>query len=77
MIFVSASESGRLASVLAALPREGVLTVGDSDAFARQGGVIGFIIERGKVRLEINRAAARAANLRIRAQLLEVARLVE
>jgi len=77
VIFVSASESRQLASVLAALPRDGVLTVGDSDAFARKGGVIGFITESGKVRLEINRAAARAASLRIRAQLLEVARLVE
>lgn len=55
---------------------QGVLTVGDQDDFTRQGGIVGFYGEAGKIKLEINPAAARGANLKISAKLLELARSV-
>jgi hypothetical protein len=47
--------------------------VGDSEKFARQGGVIGFVKKDGKVRLEVNLNAARKARLEISSKLLAVA----
>lgn len=66
----------RLADILRRLRGTGVLTVSDADDFARQGGMVGFYLDGGKVRLEVNPEVARAANIRISAKLLELARTV-
>jgi hypothetical protein len=51
-----------------------VLTVGESADFLRQGGLIGFVMEDGKVRFEINQEAAQRSQLRISSRLLRLAR---
>ena len=51
-----------------------LLTVGESQGFIRQGGVINFVLEQGKVRFEIDQAAAERAGLRISSRLLRLAR---
>ena len=60
----------------ARLRGQAVLTVSDQDGFARSGGIVGLYPEGGKIKLEINPDAARSANLRISAKLLELARTV-
>lgn len=65
-----------LPDLLARTRRLPILTVSDADEFARRGGIVGFYSEAGKIRLEINPEAARAANLRISAKLMELARTV-
>jgi hypothetical protein len=66
----------RLQELLHRLRGTAVLTVSDMDDFARRGGMVGFYFEAGKIKLEINADTARAANLKISAKLLEVARTV-
>ncbi|MGH7995864.1 MAG: YfiR family protein [Opitutaceae bacterium] len=63
-------EDARLISRLRARP---ILTVGDTDAFIRDGGMIRFMQEAHRLRLLINLHAAREASLGISAQLLRVA----
>lgn len=75
VLFIGRGER-RLAEVLKRVHGVGVLTVGDVDNFAYQGGIVGFYVEAGKIKLEINTDAARAARLRISAKLLEVARTI-
>lgn len=53
-----------------------VLTVGDLPQFARKGGIIGFVMEKGRVRIELNPGSAKRSGLKISARLMEVARLV-
>jgi hypothetical protein len=53
-----------------------VLTVSDRKNFAKDGGIVGFYREGGKIRLEINTGAAREANLKISSKLLELARTI-
>jgi hypothetical protein len=53
-----------------------VLTVSDATNFARQGGIIGFFDEGGKIKMEINADRANAAKLKISSKLMEVGRLV-
>ena len=73
IVFVSKSERGNVNGIIASLGEANVLTVGDSDGFARQGGVIGFTMDGDKVRFEINSAAARRAGLVISSKLLQLA----
>jgi hypothetical protein len=54
----------------------GVLTVGQGEDFARNGGMIGFVVENRRVTFYINLRAASAAGLTIRSGLLNVARSV-
>lgn len=70
------SEQGRLPVILKQLQGTGVLTVSDIPGFVERGGMIGFIKEGDRVKIEINLSAARQAGLEIGAELLEVARLV-
>ena len=54
----------------------GVLTVGEGSNFAREGGIIGFVIENRRVRFDINSSAADRAGLKFSSRLLNVARSV-
>ena len=73
ILFISKSERGNLSAILDSLGAAGILTVGDSEGFAKQGGMIGFVIEGDKVRFEINLGAARRAGVTIDSQLLKLA----
>ena len=76
MVFICASERGRLAPILARAASKPVLTVADTEGFAEQGVMINLTIESSLPRFEINRAPARAAGLSLSAQLLGLARKV-
>lgn len=76
MIYVSTSEMRRLDQLREVIKDAPILTVGDSNGFARDGGIINFIIENGKIRFQINEQAAKRARLNISSQLLKLARIV-
>jgi hypothetical protein len=65
------------AEAIKALGNRSILSVGDSDNFIRSGGIVRFMLEKGKIRLEINMTAARQANLNISSKLLRLAKTVE
>jgi YfiR/HmsC-like len=73
IVYVAKSERGHLGEIIAGLQGAGILTVGESDQFTRQGGAIGFKMEGDKVRFEINAAAAQRAGLQISSRLLKLA----
>jgi hypothetical protein len=76
IVFVNPSEKGRTRSILRALKGTGILTIGDFEGFAEQGGALNFYLEEGKVRFEINDCAARRENLKVSSKLLRLARIV-
>jgi len=73
ILFVSASEQKRLKDILTALNNSSVLTVSDIPAFSEHGGMIGFVVDSGKVRFEVNLKRASDAGLTLSADLLKVA----
>jgi hypothetical protein len=73
ILFITAREK----KVLQNAALVGVLTVGESEGFTAGGGVIGFKLESGKVRLEINVDAAEQRKLRISSKLLSLAQIVK
>lgn len=77
VLFAGASARNRVASALQAVKGTSVLTIGETEGFARLGGMINFVIVDGKVRFEINPRAAEEAQLRISSKLLRLARIVE
>lgn len=76
MLFLCGSVDDRLAEYLNPNSTANILTVGESDRFARQGGAIEFLLDADKVRFDIDTIAAERAGLKVSAQLLKLARTV-
>jgi YfiR/HmsC-like len=74
VIYISQSEEGRVGDILARLRPTHALTVSDITQFCRQGGMIGFVLEGGKVRFEIKSGTAKNAGLQISSRLLKLAK---
>ena len=77
IVFVAASERKRLASILGEIKTSAVLTVGESENFTAEGGMINFRIEDGNVRLQINVNAAVQQQIHISSKLLGLAEIVQ
>jgi hypothetical protein len=77
ILFISDSEAARLGEILAKAGALPILTVGEGQVSAQKNGIIKFVLKEGKVRLEIDLAAARKAGLTISSRLLAVADLVK
>lgn len=76
LVFITASERPRVGELLREVGGRGILTVGETDRFVEQGGVIQITTEAKQSRLAVNTAAASRAGLKISARLLSIARLV-
>jgi hypothetical protein len=76
ILFVSPSEAPRYAHIAEALQGQAILTIGDTDGFAASGGIVRFINEKNRIRLQVNLGVARAAGLTISSQILRVAEVV-
>ncbi|HEX3989426.1 MAG TPA: YfiR family protein, partial [Verrucomicrobiae bacterium] len=76
ILFICQSENRRLEEIFPALKDRSILTVGDTDGFAKRGGMIRFVTEKNKIRFRINVEAAKAANLTISSKLLRLAEIV-
>ncbi len=76
VLFTGSSEEVKLIEALGSVNRRPILTVGETDSFAKHGGIITFILEGDKVRFEINMDAADQAGLKISAQLQKLAKTI-
>lgn len=76
VLFISSSEESRLPQVMQDIHGSSVLTVGEMERFISSGGIINFVIEKNKVRFEINPISAERARLKLSSQLLNLARVV-
>jgi len=73
MLFISASENGRLEEILKELKGLPLLTVADEEGFAARGVIANMLRDDKKVRLEVNTRVAKEAGLNISPTLLELA----
>lgn len=76
ILFVNASERKLFRSAATTIRAAGILTVGESQGFTSDGGVINFKVEDGKVRFEINVDAAVQEHVHISSKLLSLAQIV-
>lgn len=76
ILFISGSEAGRIGGILERLKGRSLLTVGDTDGFNRDGGIVRFVTENNKIRLRIRVDAARDSGLTVSSKLLRLATIV-
>ena len=77
VLFICASGKRHQSDILKRMKAMPVLTVGESDQFLSQGGVINFTKKDDKIHFEVNVAAAQAAHLEISSRLLSLADRVQ
>jgi hypothetical protein len=73
MLFLSSEEVRRQAVILKNLRGQPVLTVGESENFLSDGGMIQLHLEDDKVRFDINAGLADSSHLKISSRLLLLA----
>lgn len=76
MLFIAPAFSARVADLSARLSATNGLTVTDAPGMAAQGAAINFVLEKGKLKFEVNRESLARAGLKASAQLLKLAILV-
>ena len=76
LLFICPSEKQHLNDIIEIAGQANILTVADMNGFIQNGGIIQFIMQDKKVRFQINLSAARRAKLKIRSQLLRLAKKV-
>jgi hypothetical protein len=77
IVFFSSSESKGSRSLLKGLKKGGRLTVGETENFTAEGGVVNFTLGNGRVGFEINVTAAAEERLQISSKLLSLAHIVK
>ncbi len=76
LVFISKSEKSRLTDIFESLGSASVLTVSETENFARRGGMINFYLDGNKVRFEINSDAAQRKGIKISSQLLKLGKVI-
>jgi len=76
LLFICPSEKKTVNEIIDLVKNQGVLTVADTQEFLDAGGIVNFVIEDNKVRFDINLTASEKAGLKIRSQLLRLAKKV-
>lgn len=77
ILFISHSEEKQLRKIFQFLGKKPILTVGDSERFAVQGGMIQFFVnDHRQVRFSIVPEIIKATGLIVSANLLEIAQII-
>jgi len=77
ILFIAGVEQSRATATLEKLKGSAVLTVGESENFLEQGGVVNLVPKNHKIRLQVNLTAASQAHLKISSRLLVAADVVK
>lgn len=77
VLFLGISREAELVRVLNALRGRPVLSAGETEEFAKRGGIVGFKTSDKRVRFDINLDRAEESQLKISSQLLKLATIVQ
>jgi hypothetical protein len=73
VLFVSAGVGRNTGELLTRLSSAAVLTIGETDPFLNDGGLVRFFLEGNRIRFQINAKASEEHGLKISSQLLSLA----
>ena len=76
VLFLGSMSGARIQSALSRVQGHSVVTIGESDSFAETGGMIGLVVEHGRIQFDINLAQVAAAHLKISSRLVELGSVV-
>jgi len=76
IVYFADSQKDNIPNLLGTLKNTEFLTVGDSDLFAQQGGMIGLVKDNDHIQIEVNLDATQRSGIRISSHILNLARIV-
>jgi len=76
ILFIDSAQERQMRRVTEMLRGSSVLTVGETESFVEQGGIINFFLQEDQVQFRINHKAAREAGLYLSSRLLSLAKEV-
>lgn len=77
VLFISRSAESQFASLFAALKNKPILTVGDTERFVLEGGMVQFYAREGKIRLMIDPQTLEESGLKPSSHLMGIAQLIK
>jgi YfiR/HmsC-like len=77
ILFVSFSERFNVEQIIANAKDLPILTVGDTEGFAERGIDINLLVEKNRVKLEINKPCLDTKRFKVSSELLDLATLVQ
>jgi hypothetical protein len=76
ILYVGPSEARRVPEILNNLGNAPILTVGETDDFIDNGGIVRFVKTGSRIHFQINPDAAQSASLKVSSRLLHLADIV-
>jgi hypothetical protein len=76
IIYIAHSSSKKIREALDRVGNRSILTVGDTDSFTREGGMVGLVRVGEQMQIQINMDAIQAARLKVSARLLNLSSVV-
>ena len=76
VLYVAEAPAAEIRKALEKVKGRGVLTVGETDSFARDGGMVGLVNTGDRIQIEVNLEAAQSAGIRISSRVLNLAEIV-
>jgi len=76
IIYIAHSSSKRVHAALGRVGTRNALTIGDTDSFTRDGGMVGLVRVGDQVQIQINLDATQRAGLKISSRLLNLPSVV-
>jgi hypothetical protein len=73
ILFIPSLQAKQARAFIEAIGNKSIVTVGETQGFLEEGGMIRFALEEGKVKFQVNLRAAAQSGVRISARLLSVA----
>ncbi len=77
ILFLSRSANAQFAAIFAAIKNKPILTVGDTERFIVEGGMVQFYRYEDKIRLMINPQIIKDSGLKANSRLMEIAQIVK
>lgn len=72
-VFVGEVSASTMKDIEIASAEHHILTIGDKERFAAEGGIVNLVVVDNKIRFEINLAAATASRIELNARLVDLA----
>ena len=77
LVYIAEPSPKKIRAALDKVQNKGVLTVGDSDSFARNGGMVGLVRTGDQIQIQVNLEATEESRLKISSRLLNLSVIVQ
>lgn len=76
ILYVAFSSPKKTRAILDKVKNKNILSVGESDSFARDGGMVGLVRNGDHIQIEVNLESVQSGGLKISSRLLNLAEIV-